>query len=130
MDPVRFLSLHEILVIHEQQLELYGGRSGLRELSLLESALFRPQTSFGGEDLYPTIFLKAAALWHSILLNHPFQDGNKRTSTVSTLTFLELNGYELKVKRGELAKSALLIEDKSWDLEKIASWLEKHSVKI
>src|SRR3989344_736742 len=108
MDPVRFLSLHEILVIHEQQLELYGGRSGLRELSLLESALFRPQTSFGGEDLYPTIFLKAAALWHSILLNHPFQDGNKRTSTVSTLTFLELNGYELKVKRGELAKSALL----------------------
>lgn len=128
--PVVYLSLEQVLFVHEDQIERYGGSSGLRDLSLLESAIFRPQSSFGGEDLYPTIFVKAAALMHSIILNHPFIDGNKRTGMATGLVFLELNGYSLKVSQDILINTALHIAEKKLGIEEIAELLEKYSKRV
>lgn len=130
MAQVTFLTLDEVLAIHHEEVEKFGGSHGVRDLNLLDSALQRPQSSFMGEDLYPTIFHKAAALMHSILLNHPFIDANKRTATVATAYFLNLNGYSIEVKQKELVEFALKVESKKMDLEQIAKWLKDISVKI
>ena len=129
MQNTIFLTLEQILIIHEDQLERYGGSFGLRDLPLLESAIFRPQSSFGGEDLYVTIFDKAAAMMHSLLKNHAFVDGNKRTATVSTIMLLELNRYKLAVNQKELVEFAMHVENEALSLDEIASWLQKHSKK-
>lgn len=129
MDTIH-LTLEQVLLIHEDQVVRYGGSSGLRDLPLLESAVFRPQSSFGGDDLYPTMFDKAAALIHSLILNHPFVDGNKRTGTASMLVFLELNGYSLQVRQQSLVEAAIKVESKAWDLKDIATWLRKHTKRV
>ena len=125
-----FLTFEQILVIHDDQIERYGGSHGIARLSLLESAVMRPQASFGGEDLYPTIFDKAATLMHSLIMNHAFVDGNKRTGTVSAIVFLELNGYKLRVGQKELIQTALNVESKKWNIDKLSSWLKRHSKGI
>ncbi|MBI3485445.1 type II toxin-antitoxin system death-on-curing family toxin [Candidatus Daviesbacteria bacterium] len=125
-----FLTLEQLLAIHYDQIERYGGSHGVRDLALLESAIQRPQGSFMGADLYPTVFEKAAALIHSLLLNHPFLDANKRTAMVSGAGFLYLNGLKLKVEQKELVQAALNIESKKWDLKYIAKWLKEHSLKF
>lgn len=125
-----YLTLEQIIIIHEDQIVRYDGSSGLRDVSLLESAVFRPQSSFGGEDLYPTIFDKASALIHSLILNHPFIDGNKRTGIASMLVFLELNGYRLQVIQKALVNTALEVGSKKLNVEKLAVWLKKYTKKI
>lgn len=78
-----FLTLAELLAIHQDQIERYGGSAGVRDLGLLEAALFRPQTGY-----YADLIEEAAALWESLAQNHPFIDGNKRTAFAATYTFL------------------------------------------
>lgn len=128
MDKVTYLTLEQILVIHEDQIERYGGNTGIRELSLLESAIFRPQSTFSGEDLYKNHFEKAAALMHSIIMNHAFVDGNKRTGTTSMLVYLGVNNLLLQVTTDELITIVLLIVKEKWTIEKIASWLENNTI--
>ncbi|MBI2315178.1 type II toxin-antitoxin system death-on-curing family toxin [Candidatus Daviesbacteria bacterium] len=130
MTKIVYLTLDEVLAIHYEEVERFGGSHGVRSLDLLDSALHRPQASFMGEDLYPSLFHKAAALMHSILLNHPFIDANKRTSTVSMAYFLHLNGYNIKIGQEELVEFALKVESKQLNLEQISKWLKDHSVKI
>lgn len=125
-----YLTLEQILVIHEDQIERYGGTSGLRSLELLESALFRPQSTFNGIDLYKSIFEKAAALMHSLILNHPFVDGKKRTGMVASLVFLEINGCTVQTKQEILVQVALDVAAKKWDIEKITEWLQSNCTKI
>ena len=127
---MKYLSVKDILLLHELQIEKFGGSHGLRDLGLLESAVARPQSSFDGEDLYPDIFQKGAALVHSLLMNHQFVDGNKRTAMFSVMTFLELNGYKFVAKQKEVVDTALWIENKKPIIEEISKWLEKHSKKI
>ncbi len=127
MNDTVFLTLEQVLVIHDDQIERYGGDHGIRDINLFESAIMRPQTTFGGEDLYPTIFDKAAALIHSLILNHPFVDGNKRTGTASAIVFLDINGYQLVAKKIDLEKFVLGVESKKLDIEDISSWLRSHS---
>lgn len=124
-----FLTLDEVLAIHHKEVEKFGGSHGVRDLNLLESAVYRPQSSFMGEDLYPTIFDKAAALMHSLLMNHAFVDANKRTAIVSTSYFLHLNGYKIKMEQKEVVEFALKVESKQLDLEQISLWLKEHSQK-
>ncbi len=126
---MKYLTVKDILLLHELQIEHYGGSHGLRDMGLLESAVGRPQSTYGGEDLYPSVFLKGAALVHSLLLNHQFVDGNKRTAMYSVMTFLELNGYEFVAEQNEIVDTALWIENKKPEIENIAAWLEKHSSK-
>lgn len=122
-----YLTLEQILVIHQDQILRYGGLEGLKSLELLESAVFRPQSIFGGKELYPTIFDKAAALVHSLLLNHPFIEGNKRTGIVAMIIFLDINGVYIKAKNKEIIDLALKIEKKKMNIEKISLWLKDHS---
>lgn len=130
MAQVTFLTLDEVLAIHHEEVEKFGGSHGVRALDLLDSAIHRPQSSFMGDDLYPTLFHKAAALMHSILLNHPFIDANKRTSTVSMAYFLHLNGYDIEVGQKELVELALKVESKQMDLEQISKWLTEHAIRF
>lgn len=129
MKNISYISLDVVLAIHDDMVEKYGGSHGIRDLGLIQSAIARPQSSFGGEDLYPTIFDKAAALFHSLMFNHAFVGGNKRTTIVSTARFLSLNGYELEVDGDEFVAFPLRVENKHLSIEEISKWLEKHSRK-
>lgn len=126
--PPEFLTMEQVLIIHTDQIDRYGGSQGLRDLALLESALFRPQTTFAGRDLYPVLFDKAAALMHSLILNHPFVDGNKRTGVVSAFIFLELNGRKVKASNKEVISLALKVESKKLRINEISRWLLSHSL--
>ena len=130
MVKTTFLSLEEVLAIHHDQIAKYGGSHGIRDLNLLMSAVSRSQASFAGEDLYSGVFSKAAALMHSLIFNHPFVDGNKRTATVSTARFLFLNRYGFKVRKSNLVKDVVRIESQKWNVDKISLWLKKNSKKI
>lgn len=108
----------------------FGGSFGVRDLGLIESAVERPKATFDGIDLYPDLFEKAAALMHSLLKNHAFVDGNKRTSYTSVGVFLKLNGYKLINMHKKSLEFAMNVENNSLELEEIAAWLKKNSKKI
>jgi death-on-curing protein len=99
-----FLSLAEVLEIHRDQIERYGGHAGLRDLGLLQSALAMPAAGFGGRYLQGDLLEMAAAYLFHIVQNHPFIDGNKRTGTVAAIVFLSLNGIELEADEIQLEK--------------------------
>ena len=103
MDEVKFLSLAEVLEIHQDQITRYGGSSGMRDISLLKSALGMPAATFGGEFLHTDIFEMAASYLFHTVKNHPFIDGNKRVGAVSALVFLALNGYDLSAPENKFA---------------------------
>jgi death-on-curing protein len=127
---VKYISLTRVLFIHDQLVKRFGGSLGVRDVSLLESALARPHASFDGEDLYPGIYEKAAALMHSLLKNHAFVDGKKRTALAATGIFLKLNDIILQNKHEEELQFALQVENESITLRDIAIWLENNSAKI
>lgn len=106
-------------------IEETGGSHGLRDLGLLESAAARPRAGFGGEDAYPDLFGKAAALAQSLAQNHPFVDGNKRTAVASAGVFLELNGFRLGASNSELEELGMALARGEWSLHDIARWLEE-----
>lgn len=126
---MRYLSVEELILIHEYELKRYGGASGIRSIELLESTVFRPQTSYGGREFYDTPFAKAASLVHSIITSHPFVDGNKRTAMVSGTIFLRLNGYKLKISQKDYVKTALDIANHKLDLENLVTILKQNSRK-
>lgn len=127
---MKYLTVKDILLLHDLSIDKFGGSHGLRDLGLLESVVARPQSLFDGEDLYPDIFLKAGALVHSLLLNHQFVDGNKRTAMFSLMTFMELNGYKFVAKQEEVVNAALWIENIKPTIEEISAWIKKHSKPI
>lgn len=95
------ITVEEVLPIHREVVTLHGGKDGVRDLALLESALARPFATFGGEDLYPSVISKAAAVLESILINHPFVDGNKRTAYVVSRILLLENGLDIHASEDE-----------------------------
>lgn len=101
------ISIDNIIKLHDLLIEQTGGSSGLRDLSLLESALNAPFISFDGKYLYPTIESKAARLGYGIIKNHPFVDGNKRIGLLTMIVFLELNGIFLKCHDSQLIELGL-----------------------
>lgn len=98
-------------------------------MGLLESAVSRPQAGFANYDLYKTIFDKAAVLLQSLVKNHPFVDGNKRTAFTYAGIFLRLNGYNLRNYHTEAVEFTVKVANQSLDIQKIARWLQDHSVK-
>lgn len=127
---MKYLTVKDVILLHNLAIDNFGGSHGLRDFGLLESAVMRPQASFGGQDLYKTIFLKVAALLHSLLLNHMFFDGNKRTAMFAAMTCLELNNYTFNTPQEEVVKTAMWIENQKPSLEEIAAWLKKYTKKI
>lgn len=120
-ESVSFLSVDEVLAIHERLIERFGGAAGVRDLGLLESALYRPQTGY-----YRDLAQMAAALFESLLMNHPFVDGNKRVAFFATDVFLRLNGHRLEVQ-AEAANAFLrgLLAEGRCDLEHLDSWIRE-----
>ena len=125
-----YVPLEDVLLIHEMIIQETGGKEGVRDFTLFHSATARPQASFAGEDLYKTLFEKAAALTHSLLLNHPFNDANKRTALATCERFLNINSYEIITTQKEKVKLTLAIESKELNLTNISAWLKKHSQKL
>lgn len=120
-----YLSLAEVLAIHQDQIIRYGGSHGLRDPGALEAALFRPQTGY-----YQDILEEAAALWESLCQNHPFVDGNKRTAFAVTYTFLRINGYALTANADEIF---LFISElygrSSFEFAELEKWLRINTRK-
>jgi death-on-curing protein len=117
----------QVLFLHARIIEETGGSHGVRDLGLLESAVARPRASFGGEDLYPDLPTKAAALMQSLAGNHPFVDGNKRTAIAAAGIFLSRNGRRLTASNEELECFTLEVAQSRHSLEAIAVWLAAHS---
>ena len=122
----RFVTPEQALFIHSRLIEETGGEHGLRDLSMLLSALGRPQASFSGEDLYSDIFTKAAALLDSLIRNHPFLDGNKRTAITTTALFLQLNGYSLNVDGTEMVRFVMACAQSEVQMDQIVAWLKRY----
>jgi len=128
--PIIYLSVDQVLAIHDRMVKRFGGSFGIRDLGLIDSAVARPQASFGGQDLYENIFDKAAALLQSLLKNHPFVDGNKRTALTSAGLFLKENGWKLKNTHKEEVEFAVAVDNQHLPLEEISQWLKEHSVNM
>ncbi len=125
-----YLTVEEVLALHEISIKKFGGTNGLRDLGLLESAVYQPQQSFGGEDLYLELWDKASIMGYSISENQPFLDGNKRTAALSMMVFLEINDYETIAQEGEVYKVIMRVANKQLTREALASWLKKNTKKI
>ena len=125
---MRYLTLNEVLEVHRQVMAQSGGAEGLMHLPALESALAQPQMTFGGEDLYPTLVDKAAALGYALIKNHPFLDGNKRTGHAAMEVFLVLNGYEIRATVDEQEHVILQVAASEIDREEFTTWLRTHVI--
>jgi death-on-curing protein len=123
-DPV-FLTLGEVIEIHRDQIERYGGDPGLRDLGLLQSAM--PAAGFGGRYLHTDLFEMTAAYLFHITQNHPFVDGNKRTGAVASLVFLSLNDVELEADEEEFERIVLGVAQGKIDKAVVAEFFRKNS---
>jgi death-on-curing protein len=124
---IKFLTLSEVLVILEDQIKNYGGAYGVRDLNLLSSAMYMPQSSFGGEYLHKTIPAMAAAYAFHICQNHPFIDGNKRVALASSLVFLDINGIIFNCKDEELYDEIMEVAKGEIKKEGLIKFYEKYS---
>lgn len=127
---MKYLDINQILTIYDEVIKQTGGSKGIRDIRLLESAVARPRATFAKKELYPDVFSKATALGHSIILNHPFIDGNKRTGYMVMRLFLNVNGYDVKASLEEKYKFVMGIAKKTIKEESISKWLKEHSRKI
>jgi death on curing protein len=119
-----YLTQIEVLAMHSDQIERYGGSHGVRDHGLLESALYRPQTGY-----YGNLIEEAVALWESLAQNHPFIDGNKRTAFAATYTFLAINGIRLTADSSETYLFiAGLYEAGTFRFENLVQWLRLNTI--
>lgn len=124
-----YLDGEELLAIHARIIQRTGGSQGVRETHLLKSIFERPKMTFGGDELYPDLWTKAAVYYEGIAKFHVFVDGNKRTALLVTMRFLRLNGHELILTNRLAEEFTLRIIAEKLDLPTIAAWLKKHSRK-
>ena len=123
---MRYLTLGEVVALHDAIITRTGGASGLRDFGALDSALAQPKATFGGEDLHSTLEDKAAALGFSLAQNHPFVDGNKRVAHAAMETFLMLNGAEIEASVDEQERLMLEVARGLHNRKALAAWLRNH----
>lgn len=128
-DPA-FLALDEVLALHADQIERYGGSPGLRDVELLESALAAPRATFGGGFLHTTLPEMAAAYLFHIVRNHPFVDGNKRAGLAAAIAFLGLNDLWLEADEDEIAELVIAVADGRLGKAEIAVFVKEHVQKV
>jgi death-on-curing protein len=127
---MRYLTLGELIELHRRIIEQSGGADGVRSLGLAESALAQPQMSFGGTELYPSLAEKAAALGFSLVMNHPFVDGNKRIGHAAMEVFLVMNGFELTVDVDDSESVILRLAAGELDRVRFTDWVVQHVTVI
>jgi death-on-curing protein len=123
---VRYLTLAEVLDIHEITIEVHGGAPTILDLGLVESAVEQARQTFGGEPLYKSIEEVAAAYWHSISNNHGFSDGNKRTAVLAAMFFLEVNGHRLDMTNDEVIETGLAMAGQGMTRAEVFELVAKH----
>ncbi|TGM65851.1 type II toxin-antitoxin system death-on-curing family toxin [Leptospira meyeri] len=123
-DETIFLTIEDVFLIHKNQIELYGGLDGIRELGLIESAINQPMATFDGVSLHPALFEKAAAYLYYLCKNHPFIDGNKRVALASSLVFLDMNGYDILDPNEILYDHVIGVAEGTYKIEEIKKTLE------
>lgn len=121
------LTEQQVLSVHSRMIEMTGGSDGVRDRSLLDSALNAPFQTFDGKEIYPALLSKAAVMCRSIISNHPFVDGNKRIGIHVMLIFLELNGIELQYSQNELIELGLGVASSNLSGDDILKWLIEHA---
>ena len=126
---MHYISLREVLLIHNAAIRRYGGSDGVRDAGLVESALARPRASFGDYEAYPDLYSKAAVLIEGLIKNHGFVDGNKRTASATTAVFLQKNGYYYTIGQKALVDFVVEVAEGKYDTDQVATWLKKHSKK-
>ena len=127
---MRYLTLGEVVELHQRLLAQTGGASGIRDLGLLESALAQPKATFDGTDLHPTLIDKAAALGFALVANHAFIDGNKRIGHAAMEVFLLLNDHEIEASVDEQERLMLDLATGARDRAGLAQWLSNQVKKI
>lgn len=126
MQIPKFLTISQVLDIHQRQISRFGGTSGVRDKGLLDSALAQPQATFGGKLLHPTIHEQAAAYLYHLAMNHLFIDGNKRTAFAVMDTFITLNGYSLNLSQEQAYNFVIQVVHKEISKEELSAFLELH----
>ena len=124
---MKYLSAEQVLFINARLIVETGGKAGVLDLTLLESAVARPSATFDGADLYPDLFEKAAALLDSLVNNHPFVDGNKRTGITSAAMFLRINGYRIICSQEELEAITMRVATEHPKVAALADWFREHT---
>jgi len=127
---VHLLTLEQVLELHARVLDQSGGAEGVRDRSALESSLAQPLQTFGGEDLYPSIPAKAAALCFFFVRNHPFVDGNKRTAHAAMEVVLVLNGFEIAASIDDQEQIMLALAASTLSREEFTLWVEQHLRRV
>ncbi len=127
---MRYLTVGEVLEIYSRVMKQSGGLVGILDLGALESAVAQPRMIFNDEELYPTTAEKASALGFSLIQNHPFVDGNKRTGHAAMETFLMLNGFEISASMDEQVEIVLGVSSGKIDRTTFTDWLHEHIVQI
>lgn len=127
---MNILTLEQILEIHALITKKTGGSHGLRDLGRLESAIATQTQNIFGEDLYPTIYEKSAAIIRGIIADHAFVDGNKRTAMLAGLTFLEINNLKIKANQGDIEDFAVKVAVDKLDVKSIADWIHKITIQL
>jgi death-on-curing protein len=121
------ISIEQVLAIHAIAIKQFGGSVGVRNAEMLDSAIKRPFQTFGGEPLYPSIFEKAAAIIESVLMNHPFVDGNKRTGFILMKAMLLEEGFNITATQHEVYEFVINISTGKLGSEAIIDWLKSHT---
>lgn len=121
------ITIDIVLRLHELSIQTYGGSQGIRDEGLMQSAIGRPFQTFGGDDLYPTVFEKAAAIAESIIINHPFVDGNKRTGYLAMLAILEEGEITITATNDAIYDLVIRISTGTARFEEIVQWLKANT---
>lgn len=128
--PVHFIPDEIVLAIHTDLIQRYGGKAGVRDQNLLESALAQPKITLGGKYAHKTLFNKAAAYGFHVCKNHPFVDGNKRVAFVLMDIFLQKNGWEIIADEKEAYTMMMSLALGKLSKSELAAWLKEHSSKL
>ena len=126
---MKYLNVKQVLKIHARSIEKFGGDPTVRDLGMLESAVAQPRASFGGKSLYPSLADKATALAYSLVMNHPFADGNKRTGYGAMMQFLSRNGYTISGPLAEHESAFLRLAAGELDREAFLVWVRDRIVR-
>ncbi|HZP83492.1 MAG TPA: type II toxin-antitoxin system death-on-curing family toxin [Chthonomonadaceae bacterium] len=123
---MRYPDLQDVRALHRRLIETAGGSHGIRDIGALESAIAQPEMTFGGQELYPTLHEKAAAIAFSIVMNHPFIDGNKRAGHGAVELLLRLNGYRIVGELEEQERMFLALAAGEMEREAFVEWVREH----
>lgn len=127
---MKYLTSEQVLFIHYCLIEETGGSHGIRDVGILQSAVSRPMATFDNKELYPDVFAKASAMMQSIIKNHPFVDGNKRTAITSASIFLLRNKFHVNASNRELEKFTFKVAAEKIEFKEIENWFKKNSKRL